>query len=87
MSLWSRRQRDGWADSSFWPSSTPCRRRTRRHFLALHARPVEATGYRGRWPSYAPDTLDATNAAAEQCATAFQYGRTVTLDHLVSFIG
>jgi predicted ATPase/DNA-binding SARP family transcriptional activator len=47
----------------------------------------ETTGYRGRWPSYAMDTLDATNAAVENCATAFRYGTTMTLEHLVSFIG
>jgi predicted ATPase/DNA-binding SARP family transcriptional activator/tRNA A-37 threonylcarbamoyl transferase component Bud32 len=47
----------------------------------------EDAGYRGRWSSYATDTLDATNAAVENYATAFRHGTTMTLEHLVSFVG
>jgi predicted ATPase/DNA-binding SARP family transcriptional activator len=53
---------------------------------AVHAA-RETTGYRGRWPSYATDTLDATNAAVENYASAFRHGTTMTLEHVVAFIG
>jgi hypothetical protein len=53
---------------------------------AVHAA-REDTGYRGRWPSYATDTLDATDAAIQNNATAFRHGTTMTLEHLVSLIG
>ncbi len=53
---------------------------------AVHAA-RENTGYRGRWPSYATDTLDATNAAIQNYASAFRHGKTMTLEDLVSVIG
>ena len=49
---------------------------------AVHAA-REHTGYCGRWPSYATDTLDATNAAIQNYATAFRHGKTMTLDHII----